>query len=164
MSKVETFIDAQVHIWDWSSLENRDWLSGRPELEQSFFPTDLHDCFQACGVEQGVLMEAQKSSYSLSIWWLEVTEYCPDLKSAVLGCDMEKDNLNLWLEAFSQWSGFKGMRAELAVCAEGWMQNPALLRSMRMLQNERFTLDVETSPEGLRESLHLLNIIRIFDL
>jgi L-fuconolactonase len=142
-------IDAHVHIWDWSSLSHRAWLEGREELERSFMPTDLHDCFQSCGVDQGILIEAEKSTYSLSIWWLEVTEYCPYLKQNILGCDLERDNLSLWLESFGLWPGFKGMRAELLVAPEGWMQNPALLRALRTLQEQRFHLEVETTAEGI---------------
>ena len=141
-------IDAQVHIWDWNSLQNRDPVVSREDLQRSFLPNDLSDCLADCDVAQGLMVEAEKSSYSLSIWWLEVTEYCPFLKNTVLGCDLEADNLGIWLEAFTQWQGFRGMRAAPDLTAS-WKEHPGLNRSLGLLSQYGLTVDLELEAHHL---------------
>ena len=144
-----TIIDAHIHIWDYASYRQTEWLASRPDLQTSFLPPDLQPLLHDSGVREGIIIEADKSSYAYNIWWLEVTEYCPYLKAVVLGADLLQDNLKLWLEAFTQWPGCKGIRSRLAGPVKEWAGHPTVSRAMDILTEQGLVLELQVDADQL---------------
>ncbi|MFT5123842.1 MAG: L-fuconolactonase [Kiritimatiellia bacterium] len=147
----DSIIDAHIHIWDYASYRNTGWLEDRPALKTSFQPPDLQPLLRASGVKEGVIVESDKTSYAYNIWWLEVTEYCPYLRAVILGADLLQDGLKLWLEAFTQWPGCKGIRSSLQGPPKEWAGHPTVSRAMKLLTEYGLALELQVQTDQLDE-------------
>lgn len=139
----QTVIDTHLHFWDanqYYRLHN-DWLDAKPELKVSFLPPDVKRHFDACGIQQGIIVEAGRDSHPLNRWLLKLAHTYPYIGGVVAGCWVDNPEMISWVEEYQTDSYFLGIRTQPPGPPETWKQNQHLNDLLNHLEKHKLCFE-----------------------
>jgi L-fuconolactonase len=140
-------IDTAVHLWDAATYPRMhgDWLDSRPELKRSWLPADLEKELLSCQARRAVIIEAARDFHSLNLWWLDLARQHTFLGPVMVGCRFEHPNLIPWLDAYSQYKQFAGIRTMPPGPPSDWNEDPVVANGLRELAQRNLCLELLVS-------------------
>jgi L-fuconolactonase len=149
-------IDSHQHFWNYNP-DRQEWIS--PEmgrLKRDFLPEDLYPVLQASQIDGCIAVQAEEHLRETA-FLLELSDSHPWILGVVGWVDVAKDNLDEFLDSWSQASKLLGFREILQSKESEYMLRKEFIRGIQKLGSRGYTYDILTYPQQLPAALTLVD-------
>lgn len=142
-------IDAHQHFWKYNPRRD-SWITNNMHvLQRDFLPHHLEPLLQQQGFDGCVAVQADQSEKETD-FLLQLADESPFIKGVVGWVDLQSSGIEERLHFFSQYKKLKGFRHIVQGEAdEQFMQRPAYMHGISLLQAFNFTYDILIYPHQL---------------
>ncbi len=148
-------IDAHQHFWKFNPQRDA-WI--KPDMQvirRDFLPADLEPLLESNGIDGCVAVQAD-SSLAETHFLLQLAAATPFIRGVVGWVDLLSADLPKQLDLLSTHLHLKGFRHIVQAEPNGFLDNPAFQRGVKMLSPYKFTYDLLIYPHQLEEAIRFV--------
>ncbi len=134
-------IDTHQHYWRYAAAEY-GWIDGRmAALRRDFLPGDARGAMAAANVDAAIAVQARQTPEETA-WLLTLAEQHPFIAGVIGWVDLQDPRVEADIERLAGHPRLLGVRHIVQAEADGFLERPAFLRGIAVLERHALTYDI----------------------